>query len=44
MVCSRDTIIRSVRVCQVVLNLIDHLYNEIEKDKEIMSVLETVAR
>jgi len=43
-VCSRDTIIRSVRVCQVVLNLIDQLYNEIEKDCEVVSVLETISR
>ncbi|XP_035712762.1 protein unc-80 homolog isoform X4 [Folsomia candida] len=44
LICARETIHRSVRVCQVVLNLIDHLYLDIEKDKEIMSVLETVTR
>jgi hypothetical protein len=44
LICSRDVIIRSVRVCQVVLHIIDQLYHEIEKDNEVTSVLETITR
>lgn len=43
-ICSRETVVRSVRVSQVVLNLIELLYDEVEKDAEVNLVLDAVTK
>ncbi|CAL8099332.1 unnamed protein product [Orchesella dallaii] len=43
-ICSRETIVRSVRVSQVVLNLMELLYDEVEKDSEVFLVLDGVTK
>jgi len=42
--CSREAIVRSVRVCAVALNLVELLFHEVEKDEEVALVLDTISR
>ena len=44
LICSREPIVRSVRICVVALSLIDLLFHELEKDEEVLIVLDTITK
>ena len=43
-VCSRENAVKSVRVCQVVLQVIDLLLDNVEKDDEVALVLDSITK